>query len=181
MMNAHTTLRALVACALLGCSSTVNVANEPAVTQPIASPPADASVDATPDTAVTAPADPITLVVTRSQGCCGGPSSSATVFEDGRVLVRTCTTESQCSEVRSRLPGAAADVAALRRAVEATRVIEIEDGAYPPVASPRGMSLTYHLASGVRAWSTDNVTEAPRALNVALTTVYAALATSVPE
>jgi len=59
-------------------------------------------------------------------------------------------------------------------------VIEIEDGAYPP-STTRGISLTYHQAGVVRAWSTDNTTEAPSALNRAVVAVYAALGTSVPE
>ena len=33
----------------------------------------------------------------------------------------------------------------------------------------------------MRAWSTDNTTEAPSALNRAVVAVYAALGTSVPE
>ncbi len=177
MMKPHSLFCALLACALLGCSSTVNVASEPA-TQPVAIPAADASADAAPVDA--APVDPIALVVGREAPCCEGPSSSATVYEDGRTLVRTCMNPAACTEARARLPGAAADVAALRRAIEATGVIEIEDGAYPP-STTRGISLSYHQAGAVRVWSTTNTAEAPNALNRALVAVYAALGTSVPE
>ena len=176
MTKPHATLCALFACALFGCSSTVNVASEPAA-QPVAIPAADAAADTSADApADAAPVDPIALVVGRD-----APSSSATVYEDGHTLVRTCTNPAACTEARARLPGAAADVAALRRAIEATGVIEIEDGAFPSSATSRGISLTYHQAGAVRAWSTTNTAEAPSALNMALVAVYAALGTSVPE
>jgi len=172
------TLCALLTCSLLGCSSTVNVASEPAAAQPLSSPATDAATDAPADAA---PVDPIALVIGRDGPCCEGRSSSATVYEDGRTRVRTCASPAACTETRARLPGAAADVAALRRAIEATGVIEIEDGAYPSAATSRGISLTYHYAGVVRAWSTDNTAEAPGALNRAVVAVNAAMGTTVPE